>query len=109
MGSGLNISIIRSTATKFVFSFDHGLDAVIHVLDKGDFRAAESSPVGDVIDVVVRLCVLSMCSSDLDVVLVGDCLEFCLLSSEFWEVDVDGSSQGSAEIGWARGYVAHLW
>ena len=73
----------------------------------GDRLLSDSSLL--VVSVVVSLCVLSVCSSDLDVVLVGNCLELCLLSSEFWKVDVDGCSQGSAEIGWARGYVAHLW
>jgi hypothetical protein len=54
---------------------NHGFDAVIHVLYEVDFRAAKSAQVGDVEDAVVSLSVLSMSSTDLDVVLVSNCLE----------------------------------
>ena len=54
---------------------------------------------------------LSVGSSDLDVVLVSDGLELSLVFglSEVWQVDVDGSSQGSSEVSWARGDVAKMF
>ena len=50
---------------------------------------------------VVGLGVLSVGTSDLDVVLVGDGLEFLLLVSELGELDVDGGTETSSEVGGA--------
>ena len=56
-------------------SLDHGFYAVVHVLDEVNFGATESAEVGNVEDAIVSLSVLSVGSTDLDVVLVSDCLE----------------------------------
>jgi hypothetical protein len=66
-------------SSKRLFLLDHGLDAVVHVLNQLDRASAESSLVGDVVDVVVGLSMLSMGTSDLDMILVSDCLEIFLL------------------------------
>ena len=54
---------------------DHGFDTVVHVLDEVDFGTTESAEVGNVEDAIVSLSVLTVGSTDLDVVLVSDCLE----------------------------------
>ena len=56
-------------------SLDHGFNTVVHVLDEVDFGTAKSAEVGNVEDAVVSLSVLSVGTTDLDVVLVSDCLE----------------------------------
>ena len=56
-------------------SLDHGFYTVVHVLDEVDFGTAKSAKVGNVEDAIVSLSVLSVGSTDLDVVLVSDCLE----------------------------------
>ena len=56
-------------------SLDHGFNTVVHVLDEVDFGTAKSAKVGNVEDTIVSLSVLSVGSTDLDVVLVSDCLE----------------------------------
>ena len=56
-------------------SLDHGFNTVVHVLDEVDFGTAKSAKVGNVEDAIVSLSVLSVGSTDLDVVLVSDCLE----------------------------------
>jgi soluble cytochrome b562 len=65
----------RLKDSKTFLSLNHGFDAVIHVLYEVDFRAAKSAQVGNVEDAVVSLSVLSVSSTDLDVVLVSNCLE----------------------------------
>ena len=79
-------------------------------MDKGFLRSSESSSVGDIEDAVIGLRVLTVDTSDLDVVLVSDLLELglVLLLSEFWKRDVDGSSESGTEIGWAGGDVTEM-
>ncbi len=77
---------------------DHSLDTVVHVLNKVDLRAAKSAKVGDIVDVVVGLGVLSVGTSDLDVVLVSDGLELLLFIAELGEADVHGGAETSAEV-----------
>ncbi len=77
---------------------DHSLDTIVHVLNKVDFRAAKSAKVGDIVDVVVGLGVLSVGTSDLDVVLVSDGLELLLSLAELGEADVHGGAETSAEV-----------
>ena len=64
--------------SKLFLSGNHSFNSVVHVLDESNLRSSESTSVGDVIDVVVSLGVFSMGSTDLDVVLVCNCLEFVL-------------------------------
>ena len=44
---------------------------------------------------------LTVDASDLDVVLVGDLLELVPFLGELGESDVNGGSEGSAEVSWA--------
>ncbi len=94
--------------SEFFLTFDHGLDAVVHVLNKINFRPAESALVGDVVDMVVRLSMLAMSSSNLYVELVSNCFELVFLQAKIGEVDVDRSSQGGAEVCGARGDVTKV-
>ena len=84
-------------------------DTINHVLNKSLFGSTESSSVGDVEDTVISLRVLSVDTSDLDVVLISDGIELGLILLEFWELDMDRGSQGSSEIGWARGNVTEMF
>jgi hypothetical protein len=87
--------------SELLLSLNHSLDTVVHVLDEVDLRAAESSQVGDVVDVVVSLRVLTVGTSDLHVVLGGDGLELVLLVAKLGELDVDGSAETGSEVGGA--------
>jgi len=51
---------------------DHGLHAVVHVLDEIDFGTTQSAKVGNVEDAIGALGVLTVGSTDLDIVLVSD-------------------------------------
>ena len=84
------------------------MDSVNHVLDEGLLRSSKSSSVGDVEDTVVGLGVLTVDTSNLDVVLVSDGVELLLLLHELWKLDVDGGSESGTEIGWARGDVTEM-
>ena len=91
-----------------LFGIDHGLDSVVHVLDEVDLRATKSTLVGDVKYAIVGLSVLSVSTSDVDIVLIGNSAELFLLSSELWKLDVDGSTHSSSEVGWAGGDVSKM-
>lgn len=93
---------------KLLLGGDHGLDTIVHVLDEVLLGAAESSLVGDVVGAVVGLGVLTVDTSDLNVVLVSDGLEAGLVLAEEWELDVDGSSHGGTQVGWAGGDVTKM-
>jgi hypothetical protein len=71
------------------FTIDHGLDAVVHVLDKINLRATKPALVRDVINMVVSFGMLTMGTSDLDIVLISDSLEFSLLEAEIGQVDMN--------------------
>jgi len=94
--------------TQLLLSLDHRLHTVVHVLDKILLGAAESSSVGDVVDVVVSLGVLTVGTADLNVVLVSDSLEVSLVLSEKWQVDVHGGAKCGTQVGWARGDVTQV-
>jgi hypothetical protein len=93
---------LRRTFTQYVFAFsktlvscsksllsgDHGLDSIVHVLDEVNLGTSESTLVGDVKDAVVGLSVLSVSTSDVNEVLVGNGVELLLVSSELGELDV---------------------
>ena len=84
-----------------LLSFDEGSDSVNHVLDELLLRSSESSLVGDIKDTVVGLSVLSVDTSDLDVVFVSNFVELILVLHQLWKLDVHGGSKGSTEVGWA--------
>ena len=71
-----------STTTELLLSRYHSLHTVVHVLDKFDFREAESPLVGNVINVIGRFRVLTMDASNLNLETVSDCLEFFLSGTE---------------------------
>ena len=90
------------------FSSDEGFDSIDHVLDEFFLGSSESSSVGDIEDSIVSLGVLSVNSSDLDEVLVGDFLELPFLLHQEGELDVDRCSEGSSEVGGAGGDVSEV-
>ena len=85
--------------SEFLLSIDHGLNTVVHVLDEVNFGTTQSTEVGDVIDTVIRLSVLTMGTTDLDVVLVGDGLELILMLGKLGKFDVDGGAHAGSEVG----------
>lgn len=52
---------------------------------------------------------LTVDSSDLDVVFVCDSLELLFVVHKFWEADVDGCSQSSSKIGWTGGDITQVF
>jgi len=103
------ISVRCSECSESLLGVDHSLDSVVHVLNKVDLRATKSALVGDVKDTVVGLGVLSMGTSDIDVVLVGNCLELLLVSAELWQLNVNGGAHASSKVGWAGSNVAEMF
>jgi len=73
-----------------------------------DLVSSESSQVGNIEDTVVGLSVLSVDTSDLHLVLVGDGLVKFWVLHQFWKVDMDGSSKTSSHVGWASGDVSEM-
>ena len=101
--------MIRSLGgCKGLLGLNHGLDTIVHVLNEIFLRAAETSLVGDIVNSVSALRVLTVATADLDVVFVSDSLELLHLRAEKWQLDVHGGSQGSSEVGWARGDVTEM-
>jgi len=94
----------RCNSHRFLGS-DHGLNAIVHILNKGALRASKSALVRDVVGCIHSLRVLSMDSTDLHVVLVCDFLELLHVSRKFRESDVHGSAQSSSQVSGARGDV----
>ena len=91
-----------------VFSLNHSVDTVDHILNEGCFTLTESSLVGDIVSTVIGLGVLSVDSSDLDVIFVGNSVELLLVLAKFWKFDMDGSSHGGTEVSWARSDVTEM-
>jgi len=77
-------------------------------LNEGNFRHTEASLVGDVVGGVNGLGVLTVDTSDLNIVLVSNGLEFGHVLGELGESDVNGSSEGSTEVSGARGDVTKV-
>ena len=94
--------------THSFFSLDHGLDTVVHVLNEGCFGSAESPPVGNVVDVVVRLGVLAVSAADLHEEPVGNFLELLLVLAKVRQVDVNRRTQGRSEVRRAGCDVAEM-
>jgi len=77
------------------------VNTIDHILNEACFTHTESSLVGDIVSTVIGLGVLSVDSSDLDVIFVGNSVELLLVLAKFWKFDMDGSSHGGTEVGWA--------
>ena len=99
---------VPESNSEFLLSCDHGLDAVVHVLGELDLVAAESAQVGDVEDAVVGLGVLAVSATDLDVVLVCDGIELCLILAELGQLDVNGGAHAGSQVGGAGGDVTKM-
>jgi len=84
------------------------VNSVDHVLDEFFLGFSKSSSVGNVEDTVIGLGMLSVDTSDLNLVLISDLVELFLLLHELWQVDVNGSSHSSSKVGWARGDVSKM-
>ena len=101
---GCNVSL----TLELLFSWNHGLDAVVHILDKVNFGSAESPSVWDIINVVIRLRVFTMDSTYLDVIFVGNCLEFRLPQTELRNWDMNWGTKGSSKVGRAGSNVTKM-
>ena len=84
LGFVLSKAGTRETSSKLEFSSDHSLDTVVHVLDEVLLGAAETAAVRDVEDTVAGVGVLTVLTTDLDVVLVSDALEARPVLHEVW-------------------------
>jgi len=58
-------------------------------LDKLSLGSSKSSSVGDIEDTVVGLSVLSVDTSNLDVVFIGNLVELFLVLHQLWKFDMD--------------------
>jgi len=77
-------------------------------LDEFLLGATEAALVGDIVGAVVGLGVLTVDTTDLDVVLVSDSLEGGHVLGELGELDVDGGAKGGTEVGGAGGDVTEV-
>jgi len=84
------------------------VNTVDHVLNELFLGLSESSSVGNIENSIIGLGVLSVDTSDLDLVFISDLVELLLLGHELWELDMDGGSHGGSEVGWARGNVTEM-
>jgi len=91
-----------------LFSFDHGFDTIVHILNEFNFVSSESSQVGDIEDTIVSFGVLSVDTSDLYVIFVSDGLMEIWVLHELWKVDVNGGSESSSKVGWAGRDVTEM-
>ena len=51
---------------------------------------------------------LTMSTSNLDLVLISNGVESGLVSLQLWKLDMDGSSHSGTEVGWARSDVTKM-
>ena len=84
------------------------MNTVYHILNKFFLGFTKSSSVGDIENSIVGLGMLSMDTSDLDLIFVSDFVELGFLVHKLWKVDMDGGSHGGTKVGWARGDVTEM-
>jgi len=77
-------------------------------LGKFDLIAAKTAQVGDVENAIRSITVLTVGTTDLNVVGVSDLLHETLVLLELGEVDVDGSAHTSTQVGGAVGNVTKM-
>lgn len=106
--SVLTLRCCSPSSSELLLSLNHSLDTVVHVLDEVNLRAAESSQVGNIVNVIISLGVLTVSTTNLNVVLSSDSLELFLFVSELGELDVDRGTETGTEVGGARGDVAEV-
>ena len=99
-----------SSSTKSFLSCDHSFNTVVHVLNQVFFGSSKSSSVRDIKNTIVSFGVLTMDSSDLNIVLVSDFVEllFVFFLGKHWKFDMNRCSQGSSKISWAWGDVTEV-
>ena len=51
---------------------------------------------------------LSVNTSDLDLILLSNSVESFLFTHKLWQLDVDRGSHGGTKVGWARGNVTEM-
>jgi len=81
--------LIKLFSFNSIFSIHESSNSIDHVLDELLLSSTESSLVGDIENSILGLGVLTMDTSDLDIVGLGDLIELGLVSHEFWELDMD--------------------
>jgi len=81
--------IYLSNCSQGFFSLNKCFDTIVHVLHKFDLVSAESSEVRDIEYTVIGLGMLTMNTSNLDVVLISNGVHEILLGHEFREVDMN--------------------
>ena len=95
---------IYSFGCKCFFSFNHTFYSIVHVLNQICFTSSESSSVWDIENAIVSFGMLSMDTSDLNVVFISDLVEllFVFFLGKIWKFNMNGCSKSSSKIGWAR-------
>jgi len=91
-----------------LFLLHECLNTVDHVLDELFLGLSKSSLVGNVEDSVIGLGVLTMDTSNLNLISISNLIENFLLLHQLWKIDVDRSSHGGTEVSWARGNVTEM-
>lgn len=84
------------------------MNTIDHVLNELLLRSAESPSVGDIEHTVVGLSMLTVGTTNLDIVLISDLLELSLISGELGQLDVHRGSEGSTKVSRARGDVTEM-
>ncbi len=72
--------MILSNSERKLF-LDHCLHTVVHILYEGDFWKTKTALIWDVVNMIIRLRVLTMDASNLHMELVCDRLELLLLGT----------------------------
>jgi len=99
---------MRSSCSEGLLSSDHGFDTIVHILDELDLVSSESSHVGNIENTIISLGVLTVDTSNLHVIFIGDGLMQGLSFHQFWQVDVNGGSQTGSHVGWASRDVTEV-
>jgi len=86
-----------------------GVDTINHGLDKLDLGVAQTVLVGNVVSVSSLAARFAAGTTGLDIEFLAPLLESVnAVLGPSWEIDVDGSSHASAQVGWARVDVTKL-
>ena len=99
---------IGSLAGKRLLCADHSLDTIVHVLYQIYLGSSKASSVRNVENAIISLGVLTMDTSDLNMILVGDLIEHGLMLSKQRKLDMNRGSKSSTEVSWARSDVAEM-
>lgn len=84
------------------FGLDDFSNSIIHLLDGLEFSESHATLVWDVIDAANGFGVLSSCSADLQVVFSSNFFKTSVVWSQFWNLDVDWSTDGCSQVSWAE-------